>query len=327
MIDCHAHLIPPAVVAQLRDQPRGHVLLTEEPDSYRFQFPRLPPSPPVPKSISDIGAAELWQRDRGIALQIFSPWSDLVGYTLDATAADGWTRALNEGMAAAVDGHASARALGSLSVQHPPIAARQIAHAVSLGLIGVMIGAATSDVALDDRALDVVWETLIRFDVPALIHPIFLAADPALQAYGLANVVGRSNVTTVATARLLLGGVLDRHPGLKLIIAHGGASIPFLLGRLQRAHELQPTDTSDPTAGFAQLYFDSVVVDPRVLNALLAIATPEQVLLGSDWPFPWSPDPGQCVRAANLAPAAERSITAGNARALFRFNLQGPATI
>ena len=280
-------------------------------------------SPPAPRQISDIEAAERWQHDCGVALQIFSPWTDLFGYTLEASAADRWTRELNEGLAAAVDGHSSARAMGSISIQHPSLAARQIADVADLGLIGVMIGTAAPGIELDDRTLDVVWDTLIRYEMPAFIHPIFLVSDPALQAYGLPNAVGRSNATTIAMARLLLGGVLERHPELKLVVAHGGGSIPFLLGRLQRAHELLPADTSDPTDGFARLYFDSAVLDPRVLEALLHIATPRHVLLGSDWPFPWSPDPGACVRAANLTPAIEHEITVDNARSVFRVTLEG----
>ncbi len=219
MIDCHAHLIPPAALQYLREDAAGQIGFVEDADSYRFHFSGLPTSPPAPRCISDIESAEIWQRERGIALQVFSPWTDLFGYTLDEQLADRWTRVLNEGMAAAVCDRANARALGSISIQHPALAVRQIAEIADLGLIGVMIGTAAPEITLDDRSLGVVWDALIRYEMPAFIHPIFLNADPVLQAYGLANVVGRSNATTVAVARLLFGGVLERHPRLKLIVA------------------------------------------------------------------------------------------------------------
>jgi aminocarboxymuconate-semialdehyde decarboxylase len=323
MIDCHSHFIAPAVLEYLRQESAGQIRLLEDAELFRFQFPRLPASPPAPRCISEIQAAETWQRDRGIALQIFGPWTDLFGYTLDERAADYWTHILNEGLAAGIDGHPSARGLGSIAIQHPSLAAKQVADVVDLGFVGVMIGTAAPDMGLDARALDLVWEALVRYEMPAFIHPIFLLADPALQIYGLANAVGRSNATTTALSRVLLGGVLERHPALKLVVAHGGGAIPSLLGRLQRAHELSPTDTSDPTEGFGRLYFDSAVSDPRVLRLLIEIATPRRVLLGSDWPFPWTPDPGACVRAADLATATSREITVDSARRVFRLGPEG----
>src|SRR4029077_13061301 len=114
----------------------------------------------------------------------------------------------------------------------------------------------------------------------------------------------------------LLSGVLARHPGLQMITAHGGGTLPFLLRRLQRAHELSP-GSSPPAETFRRLYVDSVVLDPRVLAALLTITDTSRVLLGSDYPFPWEPDPVGLIDLVPPAREAAGAILGGNACELF----------
>ena len=316
MIDCHAHFIPPALLRRLKAGDERLIGFTDAEDGYRFQFPRLSASPAAPASISSLKASEAWRAAHGIATQVMAPWTDLFGYTLPAEHADRWTRRMNESLAEACIGRSNYLALGSISLQHPRRAVRQVRDLRQMGFVGVMIGTSAPDHLLDDRQLDPVWDSLAEDNLAVFVHPIFLASDPLLVGLGLRNAVGRSNATTAALARILRGGVLERHPTLKVIAAHGGGAIPFLLPRLQRSFVLE-RDGCDPTAAFQLLSFDSIVLSSVVMKALLLVASPSQVLLGSDWPFPWTEEPEAVLDDAVLGAGAAYAIRHGNAERLF----------
>jgi aminocarboxymuconate-semialdehyde decarboxylase len=112
--------------------------------------------------------------------------------------------------------------------------------------------------------------------------------------------------------------MLDKYPGLKLVLAHGGGSLPYLLGRLRRVHEIHPS-VPDPTDGFAKVYFDSVVLDGPTLHFLVELAGASQVMLGSDYPFAnGDPDPRTTVEHAQLGSETLRAVLGGNAKRVFQ---------
>ena len=154
------------------------------------------------------------------------------------------------------------------------------------------------------------------------MHPLYLYGEPRLGSYDLPNAIGRVNDTAIAVSRLLYSGALTRHPGMQMIVAHGGGGVPYALGRLVRNHELNPAAMADPRAGFRQLYFDTVVYDPAPLRYLVELAGADRVMLGSDYPFPiLDPAPLEVVRKAGLAPETTDAILSGNACRVFNLPL------
>jgi len=130
----------------------------------------------------------------------------------------------------------------------------------------------------------------------------------------------------VTLARLLYAGVPARYPGAKLVVAHGGGALPYVLGRLVRNHLIDPGGTADPVESFARLHFDSVVFDPAVLEFLVAKAGPDRVMLGSDYPFPIGDlAPRSVVERAALPDAHRGQILGGNAARLFGAAAVAPA--
>lgn len=317
VIDCHAHHIPFDVIETLR---KGALFpgisVQETGGELRFSFPGLPFSPPAPARISRLPDFSAWQDENGIDIQILSPWTDLLGYTLAEGDAAAWVSHLNDGMISVTSGSGRFATLAGIPLPHPAAAVAEIRRAKSAGHRGVVIGTSAPGVELDDPRLEPVWAELARAGLPVLLHPTFLAPDPRLRAHGLANAVGRAQETTIALSRLLLSGVLVRHGGLRVIAAHGGGTMAFLLRRLQRAHELSPA-ASAPIEGFGRLWFDSVVLDQRVLAALLTFTTPDRILLGSDYPFPWEPDPVGFVGSVLTDPQIARGVLGANASGLF----------
>ncbi len=317
VVDCHAHYIPDCLIEVLSagEQFPGIEVRTAG-EELRFSFPDLGMSPPAPARISCLADFTSWLDSNGIDVQILSPWTDLLGYTLAEDEACGWVSYLNDSMISAVSGNDRFATLAGIPLPHTDAAVAEIRRARSTGHVGIVIGTAAPGAELDDPRLDPVWAELARTGMPVLLHPVFLARDPRLREHGMANAVGRAHETTIALSRLLLSGTLARHPGLRMIAAHGGGTLPFLLRRLQRAHELSP-GSSAPAEAFGRLYVDSVVLDPRVLAALLTMIDTSRVLLGSDYPFPWEPDPVGLIGAVPAARQAAGAILGGNACEIF----------
>ena len=122
-----------------------------------------------------------------------------------------------------------------------------------------------------------------------------------------------------AIARMLFSGHFLKYPDMTFVLSHGGGALPYLIGRLARNRDIHPGEYADPVAGFAKLYFDSVLFDPRALRFLAEVAGAEKIMLGSDYPFPiGDPDPAKVVREAKLGEAPTKQILGDTAQRIFR---------
>lgn len=322
-IDCHAHYIPPAVLQAARVS-KGIEVEECGTDSVRFRFPGLSWSARTSRTIVDKASFLEWQTKQNLDLQVLSCWTDLLGYTLDAAGADAWCNAVNEALAAEVEGVGSLEALGVVPLAEPSMCPRHLDRILELGLRGVIVGTSTPEMTLDDPLLDPFWASVEERRLAVLVHPIFLGSCGALEGPGMANAVGRTNVTNIAISRLLLGGVLNRYPELRLIVSHGGAGLPLLLGRLDRNYRLEDCYSYSVREGFSRLYFDTVVCDPLALRMVTQVARPEQLVLGSDFPFPWEPQPLKTVIEADLGDDVNRMVCETTPQSLFGLpNSQG----
>jgi aminocarboxymuconate-semialdehyde decarboxylase len=178
---------------------------------------------------------------------------------------------------------------------------------------------------LDDPALTPFWEAADAAGTVVYLHPGFAGATPRYADFGLLNGLGRVEDSTVTLARLLYAGLPARYPGARLVVAHGGGALPYVLGRLVRNHVINPGSTADPVESFAHLYFDSVVFDPSALEFLVAKAGPDRVMLGSDYPFPIGDlTPRAVVERAGLPENDRGQILGGNAARLFGPAVEAP---
>ncbi len=132
------------------------------------------------------------------------------------------------------------------------------------------------------------------------------------------NTVGNPVETTVAAAHMVTAGVMERHPGLKVLLAHGGGAVTTLRGRLRHAAQhLAAAPSVDVDASLRRFYYDTITHDPAVLRALVDFAGHQRVLAGSDHPFDMAdPDPAETVRASGVSLTAAAAILGGNAEVL-----------
>jgi aminocarboxymuconate-semialdehyde decarboxylase len=141
---------------------------------------------------------------------------------------------------------------------------------------------------------------------------------PVLERYYLWNSVGNPLETTVTAAHMVMSGVLEAHPRLKVLLAHGGGALLSLRGRLRHAHSVQPEArerlTEQVDVSLRRFLYDTVTHDAETLRELIAYVGVGRVLLGSDYPFDMGIDrPADAVRALRLPAEDEAAILGGNA--------------
>jgi aminocarboxymuconate-semialdehyde decarboxylase len=219
-------------------------------------------------------------------------------------------------------------ALATVALQHPDLAVEQLVYGVkTLGMRGMLVGGSVNGEELAATKFHPVWAKAEELDVLVFLHP---QGTPELQARlqgngFLENAIGYPLETTIALSHLIFEGTLDRFPGLKLCAAHGGGYLPSYAARSDAIGVTFPERVRPlkkrPTEYLKQLFFDSLVFTPEALRHLVAEVGAEQIVLGTDYPYPWTstavdhilatPDLTDKQRAAMLGETAARLLGIG----------------
>jgi aminocarboxymuconate-semialdehyde decarboxylase len=188
--------------------------------------------------------------------------------------------------------------LASVALQHPARAAQQLEDAVKkLGLRGALIGGSVNGEELSDPKFHPFWAKAEELGVVIFIHPQGtdeLRAGGRLKGNGvLENVIGNPLETTIALSHLIFEGTLDTFPELKICAAHAGGYLPSYAARADQGCVTFParctkTLAKKPTEYLRQLYYDSLIFTPEGLRHLIAEVGASQIVMGTDYPFPWT---------------------------------------
>lgn len=326
VVDVHAHALFPA----LQD-----IVVDGDPAGFeahqRLEFVRNG-AESIAASGAMVGACfpQLTQLDRrladmdaaGVDVQLVSPspshYYPFLGESLARTVARAANEAVRDLVAQASDRLAG---LGLVPLQHPRLSVELLEHAVlDCGLRGVEISSFAPGVELSDERLEPFWARAAELGAVLFLHPFGCSLDERLDRYYLSNTVGQPVENAVALSHLIFSGVLDRHPTLTVIAAHGGGYLPTFLGRSDHAWQTRPEAkgcANVPSSYLRRLYFDSLVHTPDAVRALVAAAGADRVLLGSDYPFDMGvSDPVQRLSAAGLSEQDTDAIAGGNAARL-----------
>ena len=319
IIDVHAHFLPRILIERFdahRASFPGVEVLTDA-QGVRFRFPGTEPTRPVAPKLSDLGDRRQWMAQNGIDHQLVGGWMDVYGYELPAAEGLAWSRYANACMKEALAAEPRFTPLATVPLQDGKAAAQVLEECMAAGFGGAMIGTMPQG-TLDAAALEPFWEAASRLNAGIFLHPMF-PCDTRLDSFELQNAIGRIVDASVAVARLLFSGHLVKYPGVKLVLSHGGAALPFVLGRLARAFDIAHGKLADPKKGFEALYFDSIVFDRDAFEYLAKKAGTQRVLMGSDMPFPIGDlAPRKLVESMGFAPAERDAILGGTAQRLFR---------
>ncbi len=214
--------------------------------------------------------------------------------------------------------------LASVALQHPELAAEQLEAGIKRqGLRGALLGGSVSGEELADPRFHPFWAKAEELGALIFIHPQGTAElSSRLKGNGvLENVIGNPLETTIALSHLIFEGTLDRFPGLKILAAHGGGYLPSYAARSDAGCVTFPDRCTPiqkkPTEYLKQLYFDSLVFTPEALRHLVAETGSSQIVLGTDYPFPWtSTAVDHVLNTPELSDAERVAILGGTAAQL-----------
>jgi aminocarboxymuconate-semialdehyde decarboxylase len=334
IVDVHVHFLSPLALEAARKTPdRYGVRVIDDGERPRLVVGDEPPTRPLLEPLYTLDAHLAFLAREGIDAAVFGPLMDVAGYSLPAARGAAWSRAQNEALAESLAGGGGRHAgLATVPLQSPADAAEELRVAVrALGLRGAMIDPNALGRPLGDPALDPFWRAAAELGAPVMLHPFLLEAVERFGRHYLHNLVGYPFETTLAATSLILGGTLDRFPGLEVVLVHGGGLLPYHVGRLDRGHATRPECRADgaglPSGYLRRFHYDTLVQFPPALAYLVGVVGADRVLLGSDHPF-WlgDPRPARVVREAGLPAAAQAAILGDNAARLFRLDVAREAS-
>jgi aminocarboxymuconate-semialdehyde decarboxylase len=218
-------------------------------------------------------------------------------------------------------------AFATIALQHPDLAVEQLQEGVKrYGLRGAGTAGSVNGLELSDPKFHPFWAKAEQLGVLVFIHPQGTAELERTGRLGgnglLTNTIGNPLETTIALSHLIFEGTLDRFPGLKICAAHGGGYLPSYAARSDAVqttfpHRMTGTLKKKPTEYIRQLYFDSIVFTPAALRHLAAEAGPGQIVMGTDYPFPWtSTSVDHILATPGLSDADKIAMLGGTAMSL-----------
>lgn len=326
MLDVHTHILPPAVPdpPSAEAERAGWPVAERSGDRRRVhQAGRLARTLTPPGW--DVGARLAEMDALGVAAQVLMPIPFTFCYDADPAITDDLARAQNDAIAAIVAAHPDRfHGLGTVPLQDPERAVAELRRIrTELRLSGVEIGTHVAGTSLHDPSLTPFWAAAEELGAAVFIHPGRSAAPDRTGHNGLDFGLARPVETSLAAGALVHGGVLTRHPGLRICLAHGGGCTAMMAGRWQRGWDLLPrpealTEAS-PRDLLARLWVDTLTYDPGALGLAAEVFGTDRLVLGTDHPFTVAERPpgttvADAVRAGGLPLTDWPADLTGNAR-------------
>ena len=293
VVDMHCHVLTPEVERLVAERPQkkaeGEILLKAAGlASLEHNIRHMLP-PAIAKMTSL--AARLADMDAmGVDRQVISPSPNQYYYWADPDLADAIVRVQNEQIAAACQQHPERLSgMGNVAMQHADLSVQQLEYAMKeLGLRGVEISSSVNGQELAAPQFAKFWAKAEELGAIVFLHPLGTTLGERLNQHYLSNTIGQPLETTIALSHLIFGGVLDRHPGLKIVAAHGGGFLPSYIGRSNHTYKVRPEARAamhEPAHYLKQIWFDTVVYEPSILRNLIEQVGASQLVLGTDYPF------------------------------------------
>lgn len=326
--DIHAHYVPPQLLNAIASRGRD-IGVSLEPSAgnaravhFKYGFKARPF---FPKLIEPVAQRHAWLDEQGIDVQIVGTWPDIFGYGLAVDDCVAWHQMLNDSLAEWCSENSNRFAwIGSVPLVDAEAAAKELARAVKLGACGIIISSNVENINIGELSLDPFWREAEALAVPIMIHPVLVGSAPRAAKFGLTQVAQYTFDTTLGVGSLLMSGVLDRFPTLKLVISHGGGTFPYLAGRFDIMHRRMDRAAQGdvavklPSAYASQMAYDSIVHAPKALRFLIDMVGLDNVVLGTDYSFPPADmEPLAFLRATGLSSSDISAIADTNPRRVF----------
>ncbi len=326
-IDIHCHLATPASRSSVdpyrrpEDEPYDYFMGAESVAHNAGMVDAILPALTDP-------AARIEHMDRmGIDLQGLSTFVSEYCYWAPPASGAETARIQNDNLASvAAENPDRFVALGAtVPLQDVDLAIEEMDRAVDeLGFKGLQIGGTVDGANLDEPRFRPFWAAVEAKGIPVILHPNGYPESHRLGQYFLVNCIGNPLETMVAATRIIFSGLFQDHPGIEMVLLHGGGYLPFYASRADHTWKVRPetrTHIPDhpPSHYLKSLHYDTVVYQPLFLRHLVEVVGTGHVLLGTDFPFDMSEtDPlGLIAATEGLDDAGREAISGGNAARLF----------
>jgi aminocarboxymuconate-semialdehyde decarboxylase len=320
-IDVHFHVVPPLFIDQVRGGALRQTVTIRACDGMEG-FCYHPPDgttieqgPALRPELSDPLMLMKALDARRLDIAAVSPPPQLFAYWTSIDEGERLARAVNDGMAELATAYPDRFApLASIPMQDGERAAAELKRAITiLGLRGVALCSHVNGRDLDHLAYRPLFAMAELLDVPVFVHPQNHGDISRIEDFHLWNLIGFPFETTITAARLIMSGLFENHPRLKVVLAHGGGFFPYQIGRLDHGHavreELFGRLPHKPSHYLKNIYCDTLTHNPEALRYLLRIMGDDHIVLGTDYPFDMGDDrPIDRVRDLALGPAGESAI-------------------
>jgi aminocarboxymuconate-semialdehyde decarboxylase len=291
MHDFHTHFIPRDVLFWLKEHKDSvnAKWIKKEENKNEFLLVNEKWGFELKKAFTDKELYLQKQKEAGVSHSMISPIPQLFMYDfpLDITATLSYV--YNQSLSQLVThANGSLSALGTVPLSHPECAAQVLQDAMKLGLKGAIIGPSAAGRMLSDDYFIPFFEEANRQKAILFIHPL-LSEDPRLKNWMMPNLIGVPWETTVCATDILLSGIIDRYPNVKILFAHGGGFLPYQIGRLDKGFEQWGAVSSNlqekPSGYLKRFWYDTVLWNPDSLDFLVKTVGEQRVVPGSDYPF------------------------------------------
>ena len=314
-LDVHTHVLPPAL-------PRWSPIWLQSAGECRARMVREDGSlfREIESNCWD-PARRLGECDEtGVGVQVLSTVPVMFAYHLSPERGADLSRLLNDHIASLCAAHPRRFiGLGTLPLQSPDLAVRELERCVGLGLAGVQIGSHVNRWNLSDAELFPVFARAEELGAAVFVHPWDMMAQERMPKYWLPWLVGMPAEVSLAICSVIFGGVLERLPGLRIAFAHGGGAFAGTFGRIEHGFHARPDlvaadNPHPPSAYLKRIYVDSLVHDARALRLVLDLFGADRIALGSDYPFPLGEErPGALIDSLSLPEPVRDRLRAGTA--------------
>ena len=323
-IDMHNHFIAPEVIAFLAREGAHFATRIVEREGRRFFLIQESAMRPIDGPISNAMARIVDMDREGVTTQAVSCVPFLMYPEAEAHKALAIAQVNNDALAALAKSNSERFCpLASVPLQEPELAVKELERAEQLGLRGVEIPPKIGERQLDESGFEGFWAAAEALQMAVCIHPFEAAPVGAMSRYFLGNLAGSLYDTGLAAALLIYGGVLERHPKLRIVLYHAGGTLPIILGRLDMGYrivpECQKAIPRAPSTYANQFHFDIIAHSRPMLSHLVKTFGADRFVIGTDYPLAAGlAHPVEEVKALKLSADDEQKILSDNARRLLR---------
>jgi aminocarboxymuconate-semialdehyde decarboxylase len=317
-VDIHCHVYTPAAEAMVKDVAATHVDPMQRFANEMTRAVNRQQAADIGDKITRIEPRLQAMDAMGIDVQAISVAPPQYYYWTEPELGRSLTRTINDNIAGIVAAHPDRFVgLGHLPMQHPEFALAELERcARELGMRGVELCTNVNGKELAVPEYERLFARLEALGMVVFLHPGGFTHADRLSEHYFNNVIGNPLESTIAVSHLIFGGVLDRYPKLKVVVAHGGGfvgSYPFRMDHAWRARpDCRVHIRRKPSDYLRRLYFDTIVFEPRALAHLIELWGADHVVLGTDYPYDMGDyDPVGSVKAVKRLKAAERAAIAG----------------